>query len=126
MLDIKFIRDHPEEVQKNTEFRGGKISVSQVLAVDKTRRELILKIENLRAQRNQQSSGEVTGSQKAQAKELKEKLKGLEKELQDTEKLFLDKLCRIPNMSSSDMREGGGAPDHVELAVWIPGRDFLP
>ena len=126
MLDIKFIRDHPEEVQKNTEFRGGKISVSQVLAVDKTRRELILKIENLRAQRNQQSSGEVTGSQKAQAKELKEKLKGLEKELQDTEKLFLDKLCRIPNMSSSDMPEGDGDPDHVELAVWIPGRDYLP
>src|SRR3989344_195000 len=126
MLDIKFVRDNPELVQKNVDFRGGKVSVAEVLTVDSRRRELILKSETLRAQRNKVSSAKPSSEEIAKMRHLRGELKQLEVELQDTDRVFRDKLARLPNMSSPDMPEGKGDPDHVELAVWSPDSGYLP
>ncbi|KKU29312.1 MAG: Serine-tRNA ligase [Candidatus Amesbacteria bacterium GW2011_GWA2_47_11b] len=126
MLDIKFVRDHPDEVQKNIEFRGGKVPVDEVLKADVARRELIQKIEKLRAARNIASSAKPSESEIKKLRQKREDLKKLEDELQAAERLFLDKLARLPNMSSDQMPEGKGDADHMELVVWIPGKGYLP
>ena len=64
--------------------------------------------------------------QLAELKLKKEELKKLEIDFDVIDKEYLDKLARIPNMSSGDMPDGIGDPDHVELAVWIPESGYLP
>jgi len=125
MLDIKFIREHQKEVAKNLKFRGSKVSLSEVLTVDKKHRELLLQVESLRAERNQVPAGKPAPEQLEALKTKKEQLKKLEVELIVAEKELLDKLPRLPNMSSPDMPEGKGDPDHLELAVWLPESGYL-
>lgn len=125
MLDIKFIREHPEEVEKNLKFRGSKISLPEVLAVDKNHRGLLLQVESLRAERNQAPAGKPTPEQLETLKVKKEQLKKLEEEMVVVEKELHDKLSRMPNMSSPDMPEGKGDLDHIELAVWLPESGYL-
>jgi len=126
MLDIKFVREHPEEVQKNVEFRGGKISVDEVLKADAIRRELIQKIEKLRADRNISSSQKPSESEIVKLRQKRALLKELEEKLETANRHFLDRLVRLPNMSSPDMPEGKGDADHLELAVWTPETGYLP
>src|SRR3990172_6034045 len=126
MLDIKFIRENPDLIQKNVVFRGGKVPVSQVLEADKKRRDLIKRSEELRADRNIRSAKKPSPEEIAQLRIAREELKKIEDELKMIETEFQDLLARIPNMSSPDMPEGNGDPDHVELAVWLPDGGYLP
>ena len=126
MLDIKFIREHQKEVEKNLVFRGSKVSLAEILSLDEKRRKLIFQIEEIRAIRNQTPAEKPTPEQLEELKLKKEGLKKLETKFDIVDKEFLDKLARIPNMSSPDMPEGRGDPDHVELAVWIPESGYLP
>ena len=125
MLDIKFIREHPEEVEKNLKFRGSKISLSEVLILDNKHRELLLQVESLRAERNQVPAGKPSPEQLESLKTKKDQLNKLEEEMTPVGKELLDKLSRLPNMSSPDMPEGKGDPDHIELAVWLPESGYL-
>ena len=126
MLDTKFVREKPDEVQKNVDFRGGKVTVKEVLEADSTHRALIQKAENLRAERNKVSSTKPSPEEISRMRALRDELKKVEAELTNSEKTFMGKLARLPNMSSSDMPEGNGDPDHVELAVWLPNEGYLP
>jgi seryl-tRNA synthetase len=125
MLDIKFIRENPDLVQKNIDFRNGKVSISQILDLDKNRRDLLVKIEAIRAERNNRPGEKPNADQLVIFKKQRQELKDLEDKLKLIESDLTDKLFRIPNMSSPDMPEGNGDPDHVELAVWIPGLGYL-
>lgn len=125
MLDIKFIRDNPELVQKNVDFRNGKVPVSDVLAADKTYRLLLQQVESLRATRNQQSGSKPSDEEIANLRAQREQLKKLEVDLATALTDLQDKQSRLPNMSSPDMPFGNGDPDHVELAVWIPKSGYL-
>ena len=126
MLDIQFIRENPELVQKNVEFRGGKVSVRKVLHSDSKRRDLIQKVEKLRAERNLVSSQKPSAEEIKRMRLVRDEIKKLEEAQDAAEIEFQDKLARLPNISSPDMPEGDGDNDHVELAVWIPGKGYLP
>lgn len=125
MLDIKYIREHQEEVGKNLIFRGSKVSLVEILALDETRRKLLFQIEEMRAIRNQTSAEKPTSAQLNELKVKKVELKKLETKFELVDKEFVDKLSRIPNMSSPDMPEGKGDPDHIELTAWLPESGYL-
>ena len=126
MLDIKFVRDNPVLVQKNVMFRGGKITVDQVISADKKYLDLLQEVEAIRAKRNLQPGAKPNPQELIELKKSKDKLQILESSLSEAKKEVLDLLARLPNMSSPDMPEGQGDPDHIELAVWIPGQGYLP
>ena len=48
MLDIKFIREHAEEVKENAANRRVNVDIDRLLALDKERREYLQKMETLR------------------------------------------------------------------------------
>ncbi|NCU38930.1 serine--tRNA ligase, partial [Candidatus Saccharibacteria bacterium] len=49
MLDIRFIRENPEKVQKNTEAKGySHISIAELLKIDDNRRVLQQQVDELR------------------------------------------------------------------------------
>ena len=126
MLDIQFIRDNPDLIQKNVKFRGGKVPVQEVLDADSKRRDLIQRVEKLRAERNTVSSQRPSDEEIKKMRLVRDEIKKLEADLEITEKDFQNKLARLPNMSSRDMPEGDGDLDHVELSVWLPEKGYLP
>lgn len=102
MLDIRYIRDNPQEVQTKAEQKGYKVDVSSLLKLDDTRRELQTKTEEIRQQRN--TLAEAAGKNKpsdeqiARGKELKAQLAELEDKLRAAEEEFTAVLKTIPNM----------------------------
>ena len=55
MLDLKFIREHPEQVARALESRGGDESVKRLLWLDADRRRRVTAVEASKALRNKVS-----------------------------------------------------------------------
>ena len=55
MLDIKFIRENKELVEKNNQSRNTKVDLDALLELDAERNELMKKIDDLRAERRKRS-----------------------------------------------------------------------
>ena len=127
MLDIKFIREHSEEVKDNIKkkFQDKKLPlVDEVIELDKEIRDLKVKGDNLRQERNETSNsiGSLMREKKIEeANEMKERVKKINEELVDIEKeeeektiLFRDKMMVIPNMIASDVPIGEDDSKNVE------------
>lgn len=143
MLDIRFIRENPELVQTNAEQKGYKVSVIDLLEIDKKRRQLGQQVDELRSRRNQISE-QMKGGRPEEAlisegRQLKNELAGYEKQLADMDKQYDDILNTLPNIMQPDVPIGsedvsvelkswGGQPtgaiDHLDFAVAHDWVDF--
>jgi len=95
MLDINFIRENKKIVTDNLKKRKTNIDLEKFLLLDNNRRELILKIEELRKQKNEISSkGSDIDINKARA--VKQKLSNLEPELKNIEQELQKQLLYFP------------------------------
>jgi len=117
MLDIRFIRENQDLVQKNAKNKGYDISISDLIVLDDRRKELQQKVDVLREQRNQISS-EMKGGRPSEesiekSKIIKEELSGLEVELKDAESKTNDLHKKVPNMSLEDVPFGSSEDDNV-------------
>jgi len=115
MLDIQFIRNNPKIVQKNSDNKNKKISISEFLELDKKNRILIQKLEELRNQRNQLTSkikSKPTVEEIDKGAKLKEQIAQLEGELEPISRLFKDTLRSIPNIASDDVPVGKSEEDN--------------
>lgn len=132
MLDIRYIRDNAELVQKNAKDKGYDVDVSALLVLDEKRRELNLKVEELREKRNsiasQMQGGRPSDEVIAEGKAVKEALNGLEASLKETDVSFLDILKKVPNMAAPDVPYGATEEDNiVAKTVGDPTHfDFIP
>lgn len=111
MLDIQFIRENPELVQEKSEQKNVKVDIKQLLQLDEQRRGALQKIEELRAQRNNQSAGlkgrPPTEEQITAGRQLKEDLARLETELESIQDSYNDLLQTVPNVTPNDTPLGG-------------------
>jgi len=119
MLDPTFIRQNPDKVKKGVEDRGlpAKL-VDQWLSGDKQRRELIAKQEKLLAERNRLKKslkGKPSAAQITRGKELRNKIKDIEKKLGPIRKKTDKLLKNIPNLPADDVPVGKGEEDNVEM-----------
>lgn len=110
MLDINFIRENPEKVKEACGNKNIKCDVDAVLSLDKEKRELITKSENLKAQQNKLGKDNIE-----EAKELKEKFKALEPELEKIEKELNVLLLQLPNIPFDDVPVGKDDSQNVVL-----------
>jgi seryl-tRNA synthetase len=53
MLDIRFIRDNPEEVRVKSAQKGFEVDVDKLLNLDNERSDLLQQVEELRRSRNE-------------------------------------------------------------------------
>ena len=60
MLDVKFIRENLELVEKSTKEKGYKIDIGEVLKLDDERKAILSEAEKLRARRNE-IAGQMKG-----------------------------------------------------------------
>lgn len=116
MLDITYIREHAEEVKQGCIHKQlDPAVVDAVLAADMVRRELIVKVEALRAETNSntdkiklavQQGGKPDAAIVARGKEIKQSLKELEQALSLAESDFATKQLAIPNVPAADVPIG--------------------
>jgi len=137
MLDIKFIRGNSELVKQKLEARGSDIDLSVFLSIDEKRREVLGKIETLRAERNRASDEiaklkkekkEVDPSVFASMKELSSQVKALDEELKNVEQETNDFLLIIPNMPHDSVPVGRTEEDNETVRTWgeVPQLSFEP
>lgn len=115
MLDIKFIRDNLEICKTAAKNKGRDVDWDGLLALDDKRRELIIKTEKLRAQRNC-------------GQNVKPELKELEKELRGVEEKFGILMLTVPNVPEKSVPVGEDASGNVEVKKWgkVPKFAFTP
>jgi seryl-tRNA synthetase len=137
MLDIRFIRENSELVKQKLEARGSDIDLSVFLSIDEKRREVLGKIETLRAERNRASDEiakmkkekkEVDPSVFASMKELSSQVKALDEDLKSVEQETNDFLLTIPNMPHESVPVGRTEDDNEIVRSWgvAPELSFQP
>jgi seryl-tRNA synthetase len=133
MLDIKYIRENADTLKKAVADKqlNPKI-IDEVLRVDGERRALMEQVQALRAQMNDHAAklkgGQPSDDDIAVGRDLKEKLKDVEPQLNQLEKAFGDLMYQVPNPAASDVPFGKDDTDNVEVKKWgeIPKYDFTP
>lgn len=121
MLDIKFIREHPEVVTNAVKKRGVHFDVGFLLESDEKRRAAILERDALRAKQNELSDGiaKLEGDERAkrieESKGMKESLIEAEKRVAAAEEEFTELMRRLPNIPYDDVPEGRDETDNKIL-----------
>ena len=124
MLDIRFIRENAERVQKDALNKGYKnADVQAVISLDDERKALTTKIDELRARRNQiaasmkNSGGKPSDEQIAEGKKIKEELAELEKTYRELDEKLSNALNGIPNILQADVPIGEEGEDDL-VKTW--------
>lgn len=111
MLDINFIRDNAELVEKSAKEKGYKVSIKDLLKLDDTRREILKAVEEKRTERNavakQMKNGKPDKDLIEKGKLLKTELSNLEEKLEEATKKVNDVVKTIPNVIFDDVPLGG-------------------
>jgi len=125
MLDIKWIREHQEQVQTVAEEKGIALSVPELLRWDDQRRALLQETERLRQERNRltpqiealirEQGPEAADALKNEVKQLNRRLNGLEKERDEAEQEYRRLMLLVPNPVSPDTPKGRSDLDNVEV-----------
>ncbi len=116
MLDIKYIKENPEDVIERLAKKGkdAKEEIAQILELDSKRRAMISENEALKAEQNKVSksipalkkAGEDVAPIFAQMKELSEKVKDNDAKLKDVEIEYTNLMLGLPNLPDPDLKPG--------------------
>lgn len=137
MLDMKMIRQNPDEIKARLATRGVQAeTIDELLAQDKKRRELVGQSESLKQERNTASEAiaqakrnkEDASEQIAAMREVGGKIKALDEELATVEAKVKDMAARLPNLPNPTIPVGVDEEANVELRkVGTPRQfDFEP
>ena len=136
MLDIKLIREEPERVREALQKRQmSSDPVDRILALDETRREMIVSVEEMRSERNAVSKeiARMKDETDRQAKidemrVLGDKIDVVDADLKTVESDLQALLAEIPNIPDPDVPVGVDDSDNIVLRTvgQIPQFDFEP
>lgn len=136
MLDIKFVREHLDEVKTMLKNRHNPLDLSEFEGLDKKRRELLSQSEALKARRNSVSKevgamkkrGEDASAVMAEMRQVGEEISALDAQLKEVEAELKDIMLHIPNMPKEDVPIGKDDTENPEVRRWGEPRkfDFTP
>ena len=132
MLDIQFIRENASLVQQKADQKQIEVNVADLLKLDTERRELMARLEALRAERNKLvdslKAGNPTEEQIAQGRAVKEQIGQIEILLEPVSDSFLQLLKSVPNMSMDDVPVGASETENVVIKTVgkLPKFEFEP
>jgi len=134
MLDLKFIREHPDLVKRGIKNKGEMGDVDKILHLDSKRRSIIQEVEHLKHQRNELSrqvsrlkrQGKSADDVITQTREISQKIKSLDDQLKQVEVELRNELDQIPNLPHNSVPVGKDASENVVVRAWgkIPEFDF--
>jgi seryl-tRNA synthetase len=135
MLDLNYVRDNLEKVQKALASRGvARESLDDFAAADAERRRVIAESDQLNAERNA-SSREIGALMKAgnsaeaearrkQVGELKDRIAELDRLRETAETRMSDLLSALPNVPHESVPVGKDESDNVEVRRWGARPEF--
>ena len=137
MLDMKFIREHPDEVRRNLENRNNAaIGLDDVLEKDAARRKILHETEQVRAEQNRASeeiarlkkAKEDAGEAIAAMQEVSKKAKALGDQAKAADEALNDIALGLPNLLHDSVPIGRDENDNrIERTVGEPPKfDFEP
>ncbi|MCL4378566.1 MAG: serine--tRNA ligase, partial [Actinobacteria bacterium] len=134
MLDLELFRKNPKAIEDEIKKRELKIDIDSDIKLDIQRRNLISRIDEMRAKKNDASKliSKVSGLEREklifEMKNLNEDLKNLEIELETVEKKFFLNLAGYPNITHPSVPVGKNENDNVILykVGEKPDFDFTP
>ncbi len=124
MLDIKQIREDFQSIKEAIERRGqGDYNISEVIALDKKRRELLAVVEQMKNQQSIASKeipklkkeGKDTEEIMSEMKKLSDEIKTLDAEVSGIEEELKDMLLNIPNVPNESVPTGKDDMDNIEV-----------
>jgi len=132
VLDLRLIREQPEMVARALAIKGGAELVKQVVALDASRRELIRKADDLKADRNRASEaigqakkrGEDASAEMARMRDVGDRIKTLDAELKQIDEQLDALAAQLPNLPHESVPPGRGEDDNVEVRRWGTPRAF--
>jgi seryl-tRNA synthetase len=137
MLDIRLIRDHPEEVKKGVALKAGNPAfVDDARRLDEQRRGFLQKTESLKSTRNTVSNRIAAMKAKkedataviAEMKSVSDEIKGIDEQLREVEQKLHETLLQIPNIPHASVPVGKTPAENQVIAAWgdEEERDFTP
>jgi seryl-tRNA synthetase len=138
VIDIKRLRQDPEGTRARLLRRGDDTLgplLDEMLQLDRQRRELLTRVESLKAERNAASdevarrkrTGEPTDDLMQRLKASGEEVRALDPKLREVEALLDDRLLSLPNLPLDEVPDGDASANRV-LRAWgtPPAFDFTP
>ena len=117
MIDIKLIKENPEEVIKRFKIKGkdAEADIKRILELDGMRRSLISETEALKAEQNKENKliptykkeGKDVTEIYAKLKHIGNKSKEIDAELKKVEAEYTSLMLSLPNLPDPDLKEGG-------------------
>ncbi|WP_379971519.1 serine--tRNA ligase [Ectobacillus sp. sgz5001026] len=127
MLDIKYLRANFEEVKAKLQHRGEDLSeFDRFEELDKKRRELLVKTEELKSKRNE-PPGQISVLKRekknadeliVQMREVGDNIKALDEELRVVEEDLQHILYTIPNIPHDSVPVGDTEDENIEIRKW--------
>jgi seryl-tRNA synthetase len=124
MLDIKFIRENKDVVIAGAKKKHVDVDIERLLVVDEKRRELQLKLDDMRAKQNTASDAiaratpEERQSMIAQMHTVKDGMKTLEEDLSTVLKEWRALMVLVPNVPDMSVPDGDSDADNQEVRTW--------
>ncbi|MEY3555733.1 MAG: serine--tRNA ligase [Microcystis aeruginosa Ma_QC_Ca_00000000_S207] len=137
MLDLKQIRENPEEVQKRLDSRGGSYDIAPILQLNQQQKALELERSSLQARGNE--IGKLVGQKvksgsdanspeilvlKTEGNEIKSKLAQLEPQEKAIKAAIDQKILDLPNLPSETTPIGKDERENIEVKRW--GEEYKP
>lgn len=126
MLDLKFIREHPQLVKEGIRKKGDVDRIDEILELDEKRRLLIQKAEALKNQRNvvseqiakmKKSGGDATAAI-SEMNKVKDEIKTMDDDLRQLEESLNKLLLSVPNVPHPSVPEGHKPEDNQAIFSW--------
>ena len=136
MLDVRLLRQQPEEMARILEVRGYSLDVKEFVSLESERKAAQTETEFLQSERNARSKrigvakarGEDIAPLVAEVGDLGERLAAAKERLGRVQARLHEFLQRIPNLPDASVPEGRDEADNLELRAWgrIPQFNFEP
>ena len=135
MLDIKFVRENPDVVDKACESRqNAHWDREKFFELDEERRSVIAEVEKLQAERNsvskqigqlmREGKKDEAEAAKARVAANKDRIASLDDRRNEVEAALFDLVSRIPNIPHESVPYGKDDSDNPEERRWGTPRDF--
>ncbi|MBU4449852.1 MAG: serine--tRNA ligase [Actinobacteria bacterium] len=121
MIDLELLRKNPEIIEEEIKNRGMKIDVRADIKLDTERRSLIVRIDDIRAKKNEASKliPKIAGTEKEKMinkmKSLNEDLSSLESQFEELDRRFFKNLAGYPNITHQSVPVGKDESGNISL-----------
>jgi seryl-tRNA synthetase len=134
MLDMTFIREHPDLVKQALVKLNSEAPIDEILEWDEKRRELLQEVEALRAERNagskqigtlmREGRRDEAEALKGRMSQIGDRIAGLDEELRQVEANLYEKQLWVPNMPHASVPVGPDETHNAVVREWGTPREF--